>query len=650
MNRKEGVYIVGVFPWLKNEWITIIKNRKMMIAIISILFIPSLYSGTYLWANWDPYAHLQRLPVAVVNEDVKVNYKGEIYAIGNDLVDELKKDDNFKWRFVTKLNADMGLKNNQYYFEIYIPPNFSKNATTLTENKPTPLNLYYKVNTGNNFIASQIGRTAVDKIRTKLAESISKNYAEVVFGDINSVGKGLSDASKGSDKISAGLKKLSSGTQEMVTGMQKQVQPISQLSAGSTRLNSAASQLSNGADQLYTGMSKVDGGLDSLGNALNTLNNSSKQLAAGISPLSNRSKQLNQAMNEYQKDHPELASDTSFQQMVQIRQNLNGGLKKYNSSLMSYNQGMNRSAQSSNSLKNGAHSLTLKLKDLSNGASQVSSSQTQIKNGTTNVYNGWNSVISHLKTMKQGEDDLVAGSRKLTDKLDSGAKKIQDIHAGQPIYEMMSNPVRLKEQLLHSVPNYGTGLAPYFLSLSLFVGALLLSTAIPLRNTSIKPPSAIAWFLSKFILLAFISIFHSVITNLFLIHLVGLDPINRGYLYLFTFFTSLIFMSIILFLVMAADNAGRLLAIVLLVLQLTSSAGTFPIELTPKFFQTLNSLLPMSYTVQGFRAIISTGDYHLLRKDLLALSIYLVISIVLTIILLKLLHKKQTKLENVKQG
>jgi len=105
------------------------------------------------------------------------------------------------------------------------------------------------------------------------------------------------------------------------------------------------------------------------------------------------------------------------------------------------------------------------------------------------------------------------------------------------------------------------------------------------------------------------------------------------------------FMSIILLLVIALDNAGRFLAIVLLVLQLTSSAGTFPIELTPKFLQTMHSLLPMSYTVQGLRAIISTGDNQILRSDVTALVIYLVAAVILTLLVIRLLLKKGTKVE-----
>lgn len=634
-----------MFSWIRHEWGQTIKNPKLMIALIVILFVPILYSGTYLWANWDPYAHLERLPVAVVNDDEKVDYKGSSYAIGDDLVKELKTDKSFKWNFVSKEMADKGIKNNQYYFEIYIPRDFSIRATTLTAQKPTPLNLYYKVNVGSNFIASQIGRNAVDKIRTKLAQQISKNYAEVVFGNIKSVGEGLNEASQGSGQITAGLNNLTSGTEEIISGMQKQVEPLSQLSSGAEKLGSAATQLSDGAAQLQSGMGQINSGIGTLESGLKQLNSSSAQLASRIGPLVNGSKQLSQAMEGYATSHPASANDTAYQQMVQISNSLSSGLDKFNSNFITFNQGLNKAAQSTGTLSSGSATIAAKLKDLSSGAKQLAAAQAKISTGATNVYNGWNSVIGHLQSLKDGELKLASGSKELTDKLTEGAKQIHAIHSGQPIYEMMSNPVRLKEQLVHSVPNYGTGLAPYFLSLSLFVGALLLSTILPFRLTSTQPTSAMAWFLSKWVILAFISIFHSVITNLFLIKLIGLDPVNQGYLYLFTFLASLMFMSIILLLVIALDNAGRFLAIVLLVLQLTSSAGTFPIELTPRFLQTLHSLLPMSYTVQGFRAIISTGDYHILRNDVTALVIYLVAAVILTLLVIRLLLKKQAYLK-----
>ncbi|WML48959.1 YhgE/Pip family protein [Neobacillus sp. PS3-34] len=386
----------------------------------------------------------------------------------------------------------------------------------------------------------------------------------------------------------------------------------------------------------------MSSGFNTVGNTFDRLNNGFNQFTSDFVPLPNESVKLQQTITDFQNNHPELAKDATFQHFVQKAQSINGGLDKFNSGLTDFSQNLSKTTAGSKKLIEGTNSITTKLEELSTGASKLADAQQQLANGANNVNKGWSKVISSLISIKSGEDKLKMGSKKLTNQLKNGAKQIQSIHAGQPIYEMMSNPVRLKEQLVHSVPNYGTGLAPYFLSLSLFVGALLLSTIFPIRETNKRAPSGMAWFLSKFIFLSAISIFHSVITNLILIYVIGLDPANKAYLYLFAFVTSLTFMSIILFLVTTANNAGRFLAIILLVLQLTSSAGTFPIELTPGFLQRIHSLMPMTYTVQGFRSIISTADYHLLRQDVLVLIVYLILSMLLTLLVMRHLLKKQT--------
>lgn len=237
---------------------------------------------------------------------------------------------------------------------------------------------------------------------------------------------------------------------------------------------------------------------------------------------------------------------------------------------------------------------------------------------------------------------MLNGSKQLGKQLNIGAKKIEAMQSGQPVYKMMANPVHLKEELVHDVPNYGTGLAPYFISISLFAGALLLSTVFSFRDTMDPPPSALSWFVSKFAVLFFIAIGHSLITNFLLVHLVGLKPLHTGHLYLFSFFTSLVFMAIIQFLVTAGDNVGRFICIILLVLQLTSSAGTFPVELVPTALQRFNYVLPMTYTVQGFRTIISTGDYQILFQDVLRLLAFLIVALLLTLSVLSI-HKRRIK-------
>lgn len=99
---------------LKSEIMQILHKRKLLIAIIGVMTIPVLYSGTYLWAFWDPYAHLDRMPVAIVNNDEGATYNGQKLTIGKDLVKNLKKKDSFNWHFVSANRAKEGLKQQDY--------------------------------------------------------------------------------------------------------------------------------------------------------------------------------------------------------------------------------------------------------------------------------------------------------------------------------------------------------------------------------------------------------------------------------------------------------------------------------------------------------------------------------------------------------
>ncbi|NHM30992.1 YhgE/Pip domain-containing protein [Neobacillus terrae] len=618
------------FSWIVSEWKSLVKDPKKLIPLIGILFIPILYSGTYLWAFWDPYAHTQRLPVAVVNEDKPVQYNGKDYSLGNDLVNELKKEKSFEWKFVSKSQANKGIRNNSYYFSILIPNDFSKRATTLTQGHPSPLNLYYRSNVGTNYIASRIGEAGVDKIRERLSETISENYARAMLEEVYTIGQGLQKAANASDQISNGLAEVNAGTLKLKNEMGNKSGSIQQLSNGANKLSHAAASLADGANVLQSSMNDVSKGINSLENAPGDVQKNTTQLRQNAGTLST-------VLQSYAAAHPELNNDAAFQQILGSSQNVNGGIQQLETSFGSM------SNQNISTLRDGAQTINSKMNDLSSGASKIASSQKTIADGTASLASGWNRSVSSLGTISNSQKKLLKGSKQLGDQLNSGAKNIEAMQSGQPLSKMMANPVRLKEELLHDVPNYGTGLAPYFISISLFAGALLLSTVFPFRDTIAPPPSGLSWFVSKFAVLFVISIGHSLITNFLLVQLVGLKPLHLGHLYLFSFFTSLVFMALIQFLVTAGDNAGRFICIIMLVLQLTSSAGTFPVELLPTALQRLNYVLPMTYTVQGFRTVISTGNDQILYQDVLRLLAFLVVSILLTLLALSI-HKRRLKI------
>nr|WP_262372712.1 YhgE/Pip family protein [Sutcliffiella horikoshii] len=173
---------------------------------------------------------------------------------------------------------------------------------------------------------------------------------------------------------------------------------------------------------------------------------------------------------------------------------------------------------------------------------------------------------------------------------------------------MISEPVKVKSEVENGVPNYGTGFAPYFLSLGLFVGALLLSIVFPMREPAGIPQTGTAWFTGKVAVLAVVGILQALLADAVLILGLGVEVKSMWLFILFSIVTSFTFIALVQFLVTTLGDPGRFVAILILILQLTTSAGTFPLELIPNALQPFNLLLPMTYSVSGFKAVISSGD------------------------------------------
>uniref|UniRef100_UPI00046F60A9 YhgE/Pip family protein n=1 Tax=Paenibacillus zanthoxyli TaxID=369399 RepID=UPI00046F60A9 len=234
--------------------------------------------------------------------------------------------------------------------------------------------------------------------------------------------------------------------------------------------------------------------------------------------------------------------------------------------------------------------------------------------------------------LKDGTADLKTGSSELAGKLNDAADKTGGIKTTDETVSMFAEPVELNQETLSEVPNYGTGLAPYFLSLGLFVGALMCTIVISMRTTTVEEASRFNRFVSRTLIFSGMSLLQSLVVASIMLYGLRLEVQSVPRFYVFTFIASLSFMWLIQSLVTWLDQPGRFVAIVLLIFQLTTSAGTFPLELIPKWMQSLHPLLPMSYSVQGFRSVISTGDYGRMWSDAGTLAIYGAVFLVITLL------------------
>ncbi|MFB9331082.1 YhgE/Pip family protein [Paenibacillus aurantiacus] len=620
--------------WFAGEWAALARSPKMLVSLIGIICIPVLYSGIYLWAFWDPYGHLERLSVAVVNEDKPAEFEGETYTIGSDLVKEFQADRSFDWHFVNREEADRGLAANDYYFAIVIPADFSERATTLANQKPTPLEITIKSNEGLNYIVAKIGQSGIQKIRQQLAEKLTLNYTETIFKSLEELKDGMQKASTGAGDLHTGLQTLSDGTAKLAASVKNNQASITQLDKGAADLKAAIAKLAEGASKLNTAYGQIGTGTKQVDTALGQLQSGGKQLAAGLDPLAKGAAGVDQLIAAYAAQHPEAAGDATYRQLKAAGSQVSAGLAQVQASVKKFNAGVGELVTKHGQLVSGVNTFAANMKQLSTGAAQLSTGAASLYTGVHKVSTAWTALIQGIGELTAGEKKLVDGSGELSTALKDGASKLTSIHSSQGLFEMMANPVRVREDKFNTLPNYGTGMAPFFVSISLYVGALLLTTVFALRDNFAPPPSGFLWWLSKYTVMAAVSIGQALLVSLVLTGVVGLNPLNNLDFAFFTLFVSLIFMAIIQLLVTLGDNVGRFFAIILLVLQLAATSGTFPVELGPEGLQTIHKFLPITYTVEGFRSILSTGDYDLLRQDIWLLLVYWAIAAAVTIIML----------------
>ncbi|WP_374056360.1 YhgE/Pip family protein [Rossellomorea sp. FM04394] len=724
--------------FIGSEFKAIFKNKKLLIPILAVLFIPVLYSGMFLWAFWDPYEQLSDLPVAVVNSDQGAEFDGKELHIGDELVDKLKDSEQFDFHFVDKEEAYKNLEKQDYYMLVEIPEDFSENGTTLLEDHPKKLSLKYVPNESFNFLSAQIGDTAMKEIKASLSKSVSETYAETMFDKIKQMGDGYRtasdkageinngaiDLSQGANKLKdnlavlaeknvemndgvaktrAGAEKLAKGSQELSDGVGVMTDKSQQLYKGTQDVQSGINALAAGIDKSKAGLEQVDAGLASA--VANTSRDSelyggTKKLAAGLEELKGYAnsagtgaQQINSGANELEKQLTPLMGSLPDEQRAELEaaiaqikngasdlqtgtgalskgagdlkngaDGLTAGIEKLNNGQMELHAGVGKLVDGSAQLDEGSNQLQAgqgevvknfgllndKLGEVYQGTVSVASGASELSSGLNKVYNGSTQLTDGSKKLADGSTELAEGSTKLSDgtteyetKLKDASKEANSVKADDDTYDMMAGPVDVKNEKINHVPNYGTGFAPYFLSLGLFVGALLISIVYPLREPANRPSSGMSWFLGKFTVLTVVGIIQSLVAAGILLLGLGLEVESVPLFLLSTIITSLTFLALIQMLVTILGDPGRFVAIIILILQLTTSAGTFPLELIPSALQPISALLPMTYSVSAFKAVISSGDFAFMWQNIFILLGYFSVFIALTVVFFIGLFKKQ---------
>lgn len=682
---------------IKNEWKSLWNNKILIIVVMAIIVIPVIYAGLFLKSMWDPYGNLDKLPVAVVNNDKSVEYNGKTLSVGSDMVDELKDNDSLDFHFVDSDEAEQGLKNGTYYMVITIPEDFSSDASTLMDDNPKKMELKYETNPGTNYIASKMSETALSKIREAVASKVTETYTQTVFDQIGTVGDGMQEAADGSTELKDGLttasdgnktittnlKKLAdstltfkSGAETLTEGLKEYTDGVSQVDSGAAQLDEGVGTLTDKVPTLTNGVNTLNDGVKSYTDGVATLNANSAQITSGVNSLATGAQSLETGLDTLKSGTTQYVSGANtlvdgVTQYVAGAEQLAAGAKQL-SALENLDQVSTGISQLNAAVSDGNSSLTSGTQQLADGAKTLADGAEQLASGTQTLHAGTQKLVSNNSKLNSGADQLADGAGQIQDgssklydgskelgdgitkledgsdtlatSLNDGAKEVKETNASDDTISMFATPITDEETKITTVENNGHAMAPYMMSVGLWVGCLAFCLMYPLTEYKGKLKSGFAWWASKASVLYPVAILQGVLLILLLHVFDGFTPVEMTKTILFAALTGACFTSIMYFFNITFGKVGSFLMLIFMVVQLAGSAGTYPVEISPSFVAKIHYYLPFTYTVNAFRSTICGGES--IRQAVIVLIGLTIIFSILTILQFNHMarRKKQGKL------
>lgn len=738
------------------------KGPLPKIALCFLLLIPLMYGALYLWSNWDPYGQLDKVPVAVVNEDKPVQVDGKKVDAGGQFVDELKSERIFDWHFTDGADAADGLANGRYYLTITVPSDFSANLASGAGSDPKRAVLLMHRDDVNGFVIGMLTASVQTKLESAIDHAAVGTYFNAVFGNLATIrtslvqaadgaqqlAEGGSAAKDGATKLNSGLTSAKSGSAQLVSGLASAKTGADKLVDGSATAQTAAGQLADGlgtaktgsatlaggVDQLKTGSAQVAAGADQVaaGNrqladtvvpvldkvipvlpqitqAGQDLTDSVAQVtdlvAGGQDSLTTRANTMQDKLAALVAAHPDLATDPNFQALQAAASGMNGRIndlnaaagkvsadaKKVNAVATTVNQNvgstqtelqsasanLTKLADGSAQVASGAHSLDDGLGKLQPGAHQLAdgvakaqSGSAQLATGVGTLHTGLvdlqgglgklstgaTSLDTGLGTAVTGSSDLIdgltklqTGQQELAAKLSDGAKRIPALSSKDQdsAVQVLSKPADVQMTIDNPATYYGRGLAPFFFAIAIWVfGISVFLVMRPISGRMLAGrASALRLAFAGWFPITILAVAGSLLLLLVSWFTLGLDPVHVAATFGVVILAALCFSAIAYVLRVALGVVGSAATLVLLMIQLTSCGGLYPVETLPAPFRAIHPYFPMSYLIDALRITFTGGPSAHLWRDVAVLAGFTVVALGLAVAVVS--RRKQFRMKDL---
>ncbi len=669
-------------------------NVVAVVIIMGLAVIPSLYAWFNILSNWDPYGEsaTTNLQIAVSSEDVGTSIAGYEINVGDKIIANLKENKTIGWVFTdTEEEAVNGVRSGEYYACLIVNESFSKDIISFLGGDLEHPTITYYVNEKKNAIAPKI----TNKVKTTIKKEVNEAFVGTLAGGVVKVGQTLVRVDKDgsvdiafTDRIEALDKELVSyiGIVDSYIALIDSSEAL--LKAGSKIagetddiMETANGMMLSAQSALNTARGSLQGNTDSVSDILYTMERDLTDvrhliaLTASVAVKNDEKAAYAADVAQWKLENMDLAFTTiagAIGQSISISDyqrdynNLWVDLEKFKAAAKENGESIEKEA------KNLDGSLALCIEDVKmlereydkslepsmrNTLTSVSQSILDVERILNYSYDGVTEVAfalgSYPDVLKLGKESLIKGKEdavKLEEKVRDFLDNMDSVGNDEK-YDMMihslesdpdkfgdfiSEPVGLKTIAVYEIENNGSATAPFYLVLALWVGGLTLST---LLKPDVKPFYNIEnlknheRFFGRYMATFLVGQLQVLIVVLGALFYVGIQCVHPVKLYLAAAVTSFVFSFFMYALAYSFKAVGEAISVVLMVIQVAGSGGTFPIEVLPAPFRMVYNLMPFKYAMGAMRECIAgcfENDYWV---DLLKLLIFAAVALVIGLLL-----------------
>lgn len=660
---------------------------------LAIAVLPSLYAWLNIYSNWDPYGNTGNISIAVASLDKGwTEEDGTQVNKGREVVEDLRSSTSINWVIVdTKEEAEQGVYAGDYYAAVVIGEDFSYNMYhMLTEWTGKPTITYYE-NYKKNAVATKITDTAVETLK----RSISENYLEVVISGIMEQSNLLAADLTETDPETA-VKGLLYQTQDVLSGCSYMMDAFraaggsggisaadaEALSAAIAHINQNLPDGEEAADTaasiqhaLYTALEKVERALDRLEQKQDDIHlpEIRKELEDAAAEMGKLSARLNTLADRLESTtisgtHLVTAQVRHLRGLADrcsaLQKMLNelaaasdiSGLQKDCAALVATIREMtDQLPVTEHELRDQLDTVVSDVSDAMEGVKALSSDVKALRGAMANTTQA---LSTTMELLRPAAERMVTSLSETIDRLEGATTSeytdmLLTILGGDPAAYSQYFPemVQTTVNKVYPIENYGSAMAPFYTTLAIWVGGVILSSIVKIhaRTDGLIDPKPAELYFGRYLFFFLISQIQAAVIVTGDLYLLKIQCLNPGLLYLTASLTAFTFSLLIYSLAISFGDVGKAVVVVIMVMQIAGSSGTFPIELLPEIYQKIYRFFPFPYAIDAMRECICGlyGDYYITQLAFLLLFAVaaLLIGLLVRRPLMGLNHFMEEKLE-----